>query len=74
VVQMSTPLLVLWLAICGLAVWLAIDAKRWRAGCDLSWRMWGQRAPEWFVRWTRPVFLVAFAFAAVSATVTWLGG
>jgi hypothetical protein len=71
---MSTTFLVFWLAICGFVVWLAIDAKRWRAGCDLSWWMAGQRAPDWYVKWTRPVFLCAFLFTGAQAIIIWSGG
>jgi len=71
---MSTALLVVWLAICGLTVWLTIDRDRWRAACDLTWWMAGQRAPNWYVTWTRPVFLAAFLLGAAQAIIVWSGG
>jgi hypothetical protein len=56
-------------------VWIAIDVRRHRAVCDFVWRMsfGSERAPEWYVRVTRPAIVIVMSVIALGFAVELMG-
>ena len=61
------------MAFWAVTVFIVIDPTRHRAVCDMSWWMFGQRAPEWYVRGSRVVAPCVMTYLAVAATISWRG-